>query len=114
LSILTTFGLVSLGWVFFRASSTPQALGLFSRALMPWQFSYRALSGTFYLHVALLTLAVWMAPIAARWVVAGIQKPRSLGVDYASWLAQGGVVGVMLVLCLIYLRGQSAFIYFQF
>jgi alginate O-acetyltransferase complex protein AlgI len=115
-AMLVTFALVSLGWVLFRATSTAQALGLLERALAPWQFSYRALSGTFYLHVALLTAAVWMAPLAARWAqaVASDARPRSLAEDGLRWLAQGAVVGAMLVLCLIYVRGQTAFIYFQF
>ena len=68
-ALLTTFALVSLGWIFFRSATTEQALGLVERALMPWEYSYRALSGTFYLHAAVLTLAVWAAPLAARWFV---------------------------------------------
>jgi D-alanyl-lipoteichoic acid acyltransferase DltB (MBOAT superfamily) len=115
-TMLTTFAVVSLGWVFFRSASTAQALGLFQRALMPWEFSYRALSGTFYLHATVLALAVWLAPLAARLVVkvAGAEKPESAGGGLFFWTAQGGLVGAMLVLCLIYLRGQTAFIYFQF
>lgn len=114
-ALLTTFGLVSLGWILFRSASTAQALGLVERALMPWEYSYRALSGTFYLHAAVLTLAVWAAPFAARWFVraASADGTPSEG-GFAYWAAQGGLVGAMLVLCLIYLRGQTAFIYFQF
>jgi alginate O-acetyltransferase complex protein AlgI len=114
-ALLTTFALVSLGWIFFRSATTDQALGLVVRALMPWEFSYRALSGTFYLHAAALTLAVWAAPWAARWFVreaSADNATRAAGFVY--WTAQGGLMGAMLVLCLIYLRGQTAFIYFQF
>jgi hypothetical protein len=115
-AMLFTFALVSLGWLLFRSSTTLQALGLVQRALMPWAYSYRALSGTFYLHTAVLTLAVWLAPLAARAAVraAGARdgQPATGGLVY--WLAQGGLVGLMLTLCLIYLRGQNAFIYFQF
>lgn len=114
-ALLTTFGLVSLGWILFRSATTAQAMGLVERALMPWEYSYRALSGTFYLHAAMLTLAVWAAPLAARWVIRTASAdgtPREGGFVY--WTAQGGLVGAMLVLCLIYLRGQTAFIYFQF
>jgi len=68
------------------------------------------------LHTALLTLAIWLAPWAAGWATAPAEaeggKPSLAGVVYS--IAQGGLVGVMLVLCLIYLRGQTAFIYFQF
>jgi len=36
-------------------------------------------------------------------------RPRSIGIH-----SKGCLAGAMLVLCLIYLRGQTAFIYFQF
>ncbi len=83
---------------------------------MPWAFGFRALSGTFYLHTALLTLAIWAAPWAARWAVSIANTDRAVGPvpAFGLWMAQGGLVGAMLVLSLIYLRGQTAFIYFQF
>jgi alginate O-acetyltransferase complex protein AlgI len=114
IAMLVTFGLVSLGWALFRSASTAQALGLVSRALMPWEFRYRALSGTFYMHAAVLTLAVWAAPLAAAAVRRVAQSYDSLAAAATSWVVQGGMIGAMLVLCLIYLRGQTAFIYFQF
>ena len=114
-AMLLTFALVSLGWILFRSASTVQAFGLLKRAFVPGQYAYRALSGTFYLHVALLVLAVWLAPVVTRkivsWVGASQERPRPA---FVYWLAQGCVLGVMLVLCLIYLGQQTAFIYFQF
>jgi hypothetical protein len=117
LATLVTFGLVMLGWLFFRSGTTAQALGLFQRAVMPWAYGFRALSGTFYLHTAVLVLLVWLAPVAARLWVSLANRPQtapSLARDLLGWAMQGGLVGVMLVLCMIYLRGQTAFIYFQF
>ena len=115
-AMLFTFALVSLGWLFFRSASIAQALGLVERALSPWAYSYRALSGTFYLHIALVTLGVWLSPWAAKWSQAAVGSPEAEpnGGRFVFWLAQGGLAGAMLVLCLIYLRGQTAFIYFQF
>jgi alginate O-acetyltransferase complex protein AlgI len=113
-AMLLTFGLVSLGWTLFRSATTEQALGLIRHALMPWQFSYRALSGTFYMHAAMLVLAVWAAPGAAALVRRLAATYESRGAALAAWTAQGATIGAMLVLCLIYLRGQTAFIYFQF
>jgi hypothetical protein len=81
---------------------------------MPWQFSYRALSGTFYMHAAMLVLAVWAAPGAAALVRRLASTCESRAAALAAWTAQGATIGAMLVLCLIYLRGQTAFIYFQF
>jgi hypothetical protein len=72
------------------------------------------LPGTFYLHTAVLVLAVWLAPVAARFAVGWANRSESKPAGMVYWLAQGGVMGAMLVLCLIYLRGQNAFIYFQF
>jgi alginate O-acetyltransferase complex protein AlgI len=113
-AMLLTFGLVSLGWTLFRSATTEQALGLIEHALMPWQFSYRALSGTFYMHAALLVLAVWAAPGAAAVVRRLAATYESRAAALTAWTAQGATIGAMLVLCLIYLRGQTAFIYFQF
>lgn len=117
LAMLVTFGLVSLGWLLFRSTTTAQALELVQRALMPWAYTYRALSGTFYLHAAVLTLAVWLAPLAAKAAVraaGGAREGEPASGGFVHWLIQGGLVGAMLALCLIYLRGQNAFIYFQF
>jgi hypothetical protein len=114
-AMLLTFAFVSLGWILFRSASIAQAFGLLKRAFVPGPYAYRVLSGTFYLHVALLTLAVWLAPLVTQrivaWVNASQESPKS-AVVY--WLAQGCILGAMLVLCLIYLGQQTAFIYFQF
>ena len=52
-ALLVTFALISLGWILFRSASIEQAFGLLRRAVVPGQYAYRALSGTFYLHVVL-------------------------------------------------------------
>jgi len=116
-AILLTFGLVSAGWLFFRAQDVGQALALWGRLLTPWEHLGRALPGTFYLHGAVLTVVVWAAPgLARRWrqlqrwtETAPALWPRRL---YA--VAEGVVLGWLLILCLIYLRGQQTFVYFQF
>lgn len=116
LAMFLTFGLVSLGWLLFRSPNTAQALALVQHALMPWEYPQRVLAGTYYLHAAVLTLAVWLAPVATRMIAAraGAQEAEQRQGGAVFWLAQGCVLGVMMVLCLIYLRGQTAFIYFQF
>jgi hypothetical protein len=74
------------------------------------------LSGTLYLHVTLLVLAVWAAPHVARWAQpAAAEKERGASEGGRFRLvAQGLLVGSMLACVLVYLRGQTAFIYFQF
>lgn len=115
-SIVFTFGLVSFGWLFFRALNLSHALELAAHLAQPWLYSSRALSGTFYLHTALLTVAVWLAPWAKRLLDRGLERleagSRRLAWGYS--LGEGAVLGVLMIFCLIYLRGQTAFIYFQF
>lgn len=113
--VATTFTLVSLGWIFFRAHSVTHAFALLGRALTPWSYGRRALAGTLYLHVALLLLAVWLAPAVRRCFLAimddGRARPR---IQLAVHVGLGLLVGAAGAAALIYLRGQTAFIYFQF
>jgi hypothetical protein len=77
----------------------------------------RALSGTFYLHTAALVSLVWLAPFAIkqmesvrnRWTDAASSRS-----SFALWAADGMTLGVLLAITLVYLHGQTAFIYFQF
>ncbi len=112
-SVLLTFALVSLGWLLFRSSDLSQAGELISRALTPWISRSRALSGTFYLHTALLTVAVWAMPGLSR---AGQRLLTPATARRPGWMAaaEGVGLGLLLALCLVYLRGQTSFIYFQF
>jgi alginate O-acetyltransferase complex protein AlgI len=116
LESLVTFGLVMLGWIFFRAVDLTQACELWKHALLPWEYRQRALSGTFYLQTALLTVAVWSAPAACRlWTRATACDPDASSLRRYGLAAVDGVaLGAAVTLCLIYLRGQTAFIYFQF
>lgn len=114
--VLITFSLVSLGWIFFRSQNIEQAFGLLKNALTPWAHLNRALGGSFYLRVILLMLVVWAVPFIAEWLN---KKEEVKDTDsslrwFVYTFGEGVAMGVMLVLCLIYLRGQSSFIYFQF
>jgi len=51
LSWLTTICLVSLGWIFFRANSLPQALQMFGAVFSPVTYSTHLLTGSLYLLV---------------------------------------------------------------
>jgi alginate O-acetyltransferase complex protein AlgI len=116
-SVALTFGLVMLGWIFFRASSIGQAFTLIGHALTPFLHTSRALGGTFYLHVAALTLATWLAPIAGdgwrKWAAIGAGQEKPLRATSFA-IGEGLALGLMSALILVYLRGQTAFIYFQF
>jgi alginate O-acetyltransferase complex protein AlgI len=51
LSWLATISLVSLGWIFFRANSLPQAVQMLSAVFSPASYPSRFLSGSLYLLV---------------------------------------------------------------
>jgi D-alanyl-lipoteichoic acid acyltransferase DltB (MBOAT superfamily) len=55
LSWVATITLISLGWIFFRADSLPQAVEMLSAVLSPASYSSHFLSASLYLLVATLT-----------------------------------------------------------
>ena len=105
-----TFGLVMLGWAFFRASSLVNALSLVRLALMPVHHLHRALPGVFYLQVAVVCAAVWAAPFVSR----ALDKPQNAERSMLYAIGRGVGWAILLAVSAVYLRGQSAFIYFQF
>jgi len=116
-AVLFTFALISLGWIWFRAGTVEQAWKLTTTALTPWWHGSRYLSGSSYFFIAFLLAGVWLAPFGARfaaWLARPAGRTSWLGNQYVQVTAQGLVVGAAVVLSMIYLRGQSAFIYFQF
>jgi alginate O-acetyltransferase complex protein AlgI len=115
-AVALTFGLVSLGWIFFRAPSVGQAFTLLGHALAPWAYPHRALSGTFYLHTAALVGLAWVAPALGRVGAAIMQwgKREQPVPGFAVAAARGVLLGSMIALAVLYLHGQTAFIYFQF
>jgi D-alanyl-lipoteichoic acid acyltransferase DltB (MBOAT superfamily) len=104
--VIVTFLFVSLGWIFFRAAGVVDATRIFARALSPWRVGH-VLPGTMYLFVFLLVAAVFAAPRATRGMIALRARP-------SGWLVDGAALGLAFAAFLVYLRGQSAFIYFQF
>jgi alginate O-acetyltransferase complex protein AlgI len=56
LSWIATISFVSLGWIFFRANSLPQAREMLSAVLSPARYSSHLLSGSLYLLILVLAL----------------------------------------------------------
>jgi len=56
LSWITTISLMSLGWIFFRANSLPQARQMLSAVLSPASYLSHSLSGSLYLLVLMLAM----------------------------------------------------------
>jgi alginate O-acetyltransferase complex protein AlgI len=65
ISWLVTISLVSLGWIFFRANSLPQATQMLSAVLSPTTYSSHSLTVSLYLLVAGLAagyaIVLWLA-----------------------------------------------------
>lgn len=116
-AVVATAVLIMLGWIFFRTQDLTHAWQMWQCVLMPWQHLQRSLSGSFYAQTALLMLAVWVAPQAcALWnrIVAAAGASSGTARVYAAAAVEGLALGTLLTLSTSYLRGQSAFIYFQF
>ena len=64
LSWVTTFALVSLGWIFFRAHSLPKATQMLSAVLSPASYRSHVVSGSLYLLVA--SAGMWIRYRTAR------------------------------------------------
>ena len=111
-AIAGTYVLMNFGWLLFRAQSLGQASRLVSIALSPFHHTARALSGLLYVQIALLVLGVFAAPRLMAWAA----KLDARSGEFSSrWLVQRGLaLGLMLVACLLYLKGRKEFVYFQF
>jgi len=121
LALPLTFGLVAIGWVFFRADSLPQALSLLQRMLVaPWM---RAAAGAATLPQALGS-DVWTALGAAAllsflpalpWRPRIDLRPAASGVV---WLTAGRFAAAVVVLILsaaaLASGGFNPFVYFRF
>ena len=117
LGMVFTSVLLFPGWLLFRASSLSHAGELLFTVVTPWANSVRSLGGTFYLHVAVLMMWVWLTPYCLR-VARETSERFSYKLNgYGRLVASAGygsVVGAQLVFCTLYFKSQTTFIYFQF
>jgi D-alanyl-lipoteichoic acid acyltransferase DltB (MBOAT superfamily) len=104
LRMVTTFVLVLLAWVFFRASTLGQALSILGRMLL----------------MAPGDAALTFAPIALVLLVLGlewIQRTREHGLEIALrpvWMRWSAYYSMLLLLLLLGSTGHVPFLYFQF
>ena len=108
LSILVTNILVLVGWVFFRAESTGDALQILGNMFSPWK-------GEFVMSPDIRNGLVWLSvSLLIEFLSYFRFKPHlSLPARYHR-ITDMGYVLLMLLAC-IYLRGEgNVFIYFQF
>jgi alginate O-acetyltransferase complex protein AlgI len=118
LSWIATIGLVSLGWILFRANSLAQARQMFSAVLRPSGYTSHFLTGSLYLLV--LSLAVGYAIVVAVGELLKRQPPvtpsapdsRSGAVQFLArwrwyWIAPLYALTLLFLLIMTLSRGVS-------
>ncbi len=113
LSRPVTFLAVLVGWVFFRANSTPDAVHLLGRMFIPVGDAARSAAILDWRYaapvLAVLLVFVNVMPTTKRWI-----ESKPLG------LARAVGLGILFFICLLMMRNAfltntpSQFIYFQF
>jgi D-alanyl-lipoteichoic acid acyltransferase DltB (MBOAT superfamily) len=111
LQIATTFTLVSIAWVFFRARSVPEALLVLGR-FADWSTIDLRETGLSVRELALaLTLIVGLFAVELRQRTDDIRDALAASPAWIRWPAYYALVTVILVLGVF---SESPFIYFQF
>ena len=105
--IAVTFHIVCLTWLFFRAESISQAMGMLAALLHGWALDE-------FCQFALATMAFYLIPLLA-YEVWTERKGDLLALTTVGWPIRAAVY-VYLTLMLLYFSApvQNEFIYFQF
>lgn len=112
-SWLSTFAAVSLGWIFFRAETTMQAMTMFRAVLSPTSYRHSALSANFYVLTIVLLIAYFVVvalsalldSIEMRGQAATSGMSRTLVRDRWVWVVP--VVAVLSLYIFLVLRPQG-------
>ena len=107
LSWATTLSLISLGWIFFRASSLEQAQQMFAAVLSPSSYSEHSLSGSLYALVVSVAIGYAIVVMLAD----SLEKAAASNVLASNrwlWLPAFYIVALLLVLGITYTRGADA------
>jgi alginate O-acetyltransferase complex protein AlgI len=95
LSGATTFLVVSLGWIFFRANNLSEALSMLSSVLSPRTYSHMAMSGSFYVLTTAMAISYFVAA-AARSLVVSLRTSYRDAVSGARSVASSWPKGLAL------------------
>lgn len=112
IGILLTFVLVHLGWVFFRAPSVEQALGILHRLVVP----SGGLRPTFLRENDVLWVGILFTALVAShaWqIFAGRPANRSSSQAWLRWV-RPVAYAAMIVAAIVFDKEATAFVYFQF
>jgi D-alanyl-lipoteichoic acid acyltransferase DltB (MBOAT superfamily) len=111
ISVFTTFNLVSIAWIFFRAGTMDDALNMMKQILSNFQFHLIPIMiSSYYKSFFIITLG-----FVIHWL------PSSLKENYRGWFIKSHVlVKVLIVVVIVFILFQAKsaeiqpFIYFQF
>ncbi len=106
-----TFGLVSLGWILFRANSLFDAVHMFRAVLTPTSYLHVSLRPNFVIITVLLSSGYFAFVWAAR-LLGHLRRNRFL--VRAQWLLAPVGWAIILLGVIIWSGNASNFIYFQF
>jgi alginate O-acetyltransferase complex protein AlgI len=104
LSRALTFLMVMFGWVFFRAATLTQAIGIFKEMF--------GAAGIGDLHLARVN-GLYLAAVLFAWVVANF-APNSWEIKFEPKPRYAYALALVLVWTILLLQKESPFLYFQF
>lgn len=110
-SWIVTFGMISLGWVLFRANSLQQALSMYAAVLSPGTYRSLALRPNFYIVTSLIVAAYFLY-VALEATVSYLGSRNNL--TRVLWLVSPVKYAAVLLLVIIWSKQESVFVYFQF
>ncbi len=111
ISWATTFSLVSLGWILFRANSLSQAGAMLRSVFTPSAYFKLSLRPNFYIMVAMVVLG-YFAYVGVRKVFRSLQEFPAFA--RVSWVASPVLYCTMIVAVIVWSRQAATFVYMQF
>jgi D-alanyl-lipoteichoic acid acyltransferase DltB (MBOAT superfamily) len=122
MGIATTFVIVMLGWVSFRAQDLTHAMALYDAMFAIHATAWPAAFPEGSQQIALAAAIAWLAPNTTQWFARyepGLVPAAHLPVQPARWAwsprpGMALVVGVVFLAALLALTRETVFLYFQF
>jgi alginate O-acetyltransferase complex protein AlgI len=111
ISWAATFGLISLGWVLFRANNLKQAGTMLRSVFTPADYFKLSLRPNFYIMVATVALGYFVY-IGLRYLIQSLEKSPLFA--RVSWLASPVLYCAMIVAVIVWSRQAATFVYMQF
>ena len=108
LSWLVTFCAICLGWIFFRATTVPQAFAMLQSATSPRTYATTTLPGSLFGLVAILALG-YFATIGSQQLLKKYSEALTIPLEF-----RFALYAVAVYIGIFHAAQTQAFIYFQF